>query len=160
MLLPRSDRTFDRLYEITPTDLEKWRPPNLYWYGSTPKGDFPNLSATTPVVSDRAFEVMRPLIEKDVDRLQFNIPGGGYIGLHVRNIADCLDRENSEAVWFEPGRAMRIKQYAFRPERLAGQHLFRIPEYENGNAFLSAELMERLEDAGLKGLCRIKLWED
>ena len=130
----------------------------MRWIGATRTGDFPYLVGEVPVVSDRALEVLGPLLGPRIDRLAIRVEGGGYTALHIRDIADCLDAEASEARWFEPGRARLIETYVFRPERLEGHHLFRIREMPNGLALLSGEAMEAIRSAGLTGLKDALLW--
>lgn len=157
-LVPASKAAIDRLLALGADPVADWTPPRMRWIGATRSGDFPNLIGHVPVVSDRALEVLGPLLGPRIDRLAILVEGGGYTALHIRDIADCLDAEASEARWFEPGRARLIERYVFRPERLEGHHLFRIREMPKGLALLSGEAMEAIRAAGLAGLKDAPLW--
>lgn len=158
-LIAVSDKTYERLRGLEQQAVGRWTPPNLRWIGATTKGDFPHLAGHFPVVSDRALEVLKPLLGRDTDVLKLNVPGGGYAGLHVRDFPDCLDTERSDIRWLAPGRAYDVIDYEFRPEAVKGHHLFRLPQLSLVRTFLSDKAMDLIEEAGLKGLIRKKLWE-
>jgi hypothetical protein len=88
-----------------------------------------------------------------------HVQGGSYHGLHVRDYPACLDTDNSEILWFEPGRAELIRVYAFKSEACRGHNLFRLREYDLAHVYLSGELFDAIERAGLKGLKPTKVWE-
>lgn len=158
-LAPVARVATERLLSLGERRAEGWRAPELRWMGAHAPSDFPYLVGHVPVVSDRAFEVLAPLIGARTDKLPVRVAGGGYTALHVRDFPDCLDVEASKIEWFEPGRAMMIEDYVFRRDRLEGHHLFRLKIRENGIAFLSGEAMEAIKAAGLTGLVDALLWE-
>jgi hypothetical protein len=158
-LVAVSADTYDRLKELGSEPLKQWTPPRLRWIGSGEKGDFPNLAGHVPVVSDRALEVLRPLLGEDVDVLPLDIPGGGYAALHVRDFPDCLDTQASDVRWLEPGLAYDVVKYEFDAECLEGHHLFRLPQLALVRTFLSGAAMDRIRQAGLVGLREARVWE-
>jgi hypothetical protein len=159
-LLPVSDSTIDRLLTLGEEPVEAWKAPQLRWMGAIELSDFPSLLGHVPVVSDRALEVLGPLMGPMVDTLPIRVEGGGYSMLHVRDFPDCLDTRASRIRWFEPGRARMIEQYVFVPERLRGHHLFRLKERPNGLAFLSDAAMQAICNAKLIGLEQALLWTE
>src|SRR5687768_10887337 len=87
-LTPVAESALERLMALGEQRVERWRPPNLRWIAATRKGDFPYLTPAVPVVSHGALEVLKPLFSPATDVLDINVPGGGYVALHVRDFPD------------------------------------------------------------------------
>ena len=125
------------------------------------KGDFPSFEV--PIISERAWKVLQPLINKDVEALQVTVEqeyfgemGGQYFALNVISIIACLDEQKSEFVRYSDGSIMRVSKYVFLPDRLKDIHFFKIRAEDNVFShyefYVSEEFKNLVELHELKGL--------
>jgi len=138
--------------------LDEWVPPTAHGFEDNPPrdGDFPSLSDYNeiPVMSQRAWEALRPLIGYCCEALPFNHPSGDpfYI-IHAMETIDCLDDERSELTRnATTGRVNQIFKYAFKPGMLEGKHIFKLPIESGGELLVDDEFRKVVEEHGLKGL--------
>jgi len=138
--------------------IAEWTPPVAHGFEDNPptEGDFPSLSNywRIPVMSQRAWAALRPLIGDCCEALPIVHPSGQpfYI-IHVMQTIDALDDERSE-LWRNPatGRVGDISCYAFKYELLAGKHIFKLPRESGGELLVDDEFRKAVEQHGLKGL--------
>ncbi len=143
----------------------EWEPPAAHVfdeddYGvedSGLEGDFPTLMdfGRIPVVSQRAWDVLKPLIGGVCELLPIVYPGGKpFFLLHVMKTIDALGEARSRVRRSKIGdcRITRIFEYAFHEDRLAGQHIFKLPLASGGELFIDDEFRRTVEENGLKGL--------
>ncbi len=157
-----------RVTDVHYTDdrlVSEWEPPTAHVfdeddYGeeeSGIEGDFPSLTNyyRIPVVSERAWEVLKPLIGDVSEPLPIVYPDGKpYFLLHVMNTIDALDQERSRVRRSKIGdcRIMQIYIYAFKEEMLSSQHIFKLPLESAAELFVDDEFRRTVEENGLKGL--------
>lgn len=108
-----------------------WIPLNVKYtdYRKKPHSDFPSLTGTVPIFSERALQILFPLIEKDVEVLELNTPVQKLYLINVINKIDCLDREKSELFFFSNGAIKNIKNITFKEEKIGNSHIFKMPEW-------------------------------
>jgi hypothetical protein len=138
---------------------DNWVPMRVFWSapefpeGEDTSTDFPSLQ-TVPVFNARAAEALTDLIEGRVELLPLDVEGGDELyAVNVLRVKDALDEEASELKRFpnDPSRIMRIVRYAFDPEELAGETIFRIPQ-KKAYRYVTNPFVERVRESGLRGL--------
>ena len=146
---------------------DEWEPIIMEVREAKKQGGFPSFEM--PVLSEKAWEVLKPLIQKDVEALPlivekefFGEMGGDYYALNVLSIITCLDESMSEFVKFSNGEVMRIVKHVFMPESIEDVHFFRI---KAGNTvlyydfYVSEDFKNLVEKHNLKGLLFQKINE-
>jgi hypothetical protein len=117
--------------------------------------DFPGLAncGHLPIFSQRAWDVMHPLIAYCCEALPIKHPSGKpfYI-INVLDMIDCLDEERSVVKRFLDGRIMRVIQYHFMTGLLKGKHIFKTPLKSSADLLVSQVFRQWVEEHGLKGL--------
>ncbi|MBV9848803.1 MAG: hypothetical protein JO250_03860 [Armatimonadetes bacterium] len=132
--------------------LNTWQPVSLKADTRHGKlGDFPKAQVGPPVVSQRAWSVLRPLLGEDVEALPVVVPQGEYLALNILSIIDCLDYECSEVTWFPHGSLHDITKYCLKPGLAERHSMFKIPE-EMTYAIVTEEFRQAINEAGLEGL--------
>jgi hypothetical protein len=121
-----------------------------------PEGDFPTLGIT-PTVSQRAVDVLLDLLVENGELLPLLSKEGSYYAYHVTRVVDAFDEAESELKRFSDGAIMRVTRYAFRPERLAGMSIFRVPQLSQ--VFVTEIFVERVIKAKLTGFEFVEVWK-
>lgn len=139
--------------------IETWKPRRceVLTDDSRRPGDFPTLNnyGSIPVMSERAWIALRPLIGRWCEALPIIHPSGEpYYVVHVMNTLDCLDKAKSDASYSEvrKERINEIYRYAFRHEMLTGQHIFKLPHFSGGELIVDDEFRKIVQANRLKGL--------
>jgi hypothetical protein len=137
---------------------KQWETPITTNFKEDPptQGDFPSLNEfwTVPVMSEKAWNVLQPLIGNCCEALPVIHPTGSpYFIVHVMKTIDCLDVTKSE-FWCNPssGRMGDISCYAFKPGLLRGKHIFKLPIECTGELIVDDTFRQVVEANGLKGL--------
>lgn len=119
------------------------------------EGDFPSLNdySKIPVLSQRAWDVLRPVIGNVCEALLIRHPTEEpfYI-INVLDIVDCLDEEKSEVDRYSDGRIRRVLRFCFKRNMLAGKHIFKTPRKSGRDLIVSEEFRRLVEQNELKGL--------
>lgn len=155
--LDDNKRIVDVHYTDTPLAGE-WVAPIAHGFEDNPptEGDFPSLSNfwRIPVMSQRAWDALRPLIGHCCEILPIIHPSGKpYFIVHAMETIDCLDCANSELSRnAATGRVCRIFRYAFKPGMVAGKHIFKLPLQCGAELIVDDEFRQFVEDNRLKGL--------
>jgi hypothetical protein len=136
---------------------DEWIAPvaRVYKEDPEPQGDFPTVYnyGKIPVVSQRAWDVLRPLIGYCCEALPIIHPTGKpFYMIHVLETIDCLDEERSEVKRFTDGGIMRILRYSFKEQMLEGKHIFKLPVTSSSGLFVDEVFRSAVERNELKGL--------
>lgn len=137
---------------------DQWKVPVAHGFDDNPgaEGDFPSLSnfSEIPVVSQRAWECLRPLIGACCEALPIRHPTARpYALIHVMATIDCLDFDTSELTRNRTtGRVNRISRYAFRENLLSGVHIFKLPLASGAELIVDDEFRRIVEANELSGL--------
>jgi len=153
------DRVLD-LHYSDPSVSKDWEPPIAFGYEEhrdRPLSDFVTLSNyyPVPVVTQRAWELLKPLIGYCCEVLSVIHPSGQphYFFIHVMETIDALDTERSTFTRNEvTNRINRIYKYAFKPGLLEGKHIFKLPLESGSDLLVDDEFRKVVEENGLKGL--------
>jgi hypothetical protein len=124
------------------------------------ESDFPWLGRHVLVLSDRASNVVGPLVEKDAELLPVACEGRSLWLLNVCTIVDALDLETSDVERFESGRIMDIEKHVFYPDRLQAVDVFKLENMRRGSTYLSERVVRAIEAAPLVGYGFRLVWTD
>jgi hypothetical protein len=114
-------------------------------------GDFPSLGGHAPTFSQNAVEVLGDFLSEAGQVLPLRSDEGVYFVVNVTKVVDALDEEASEIKRFPDGRIMRIVRHQFKPDRLHGIAMFKLPQAPQMYTYVTDQFVERVRDAGLTG---------
>ncbi|EJO5347965.1 MULTISPECIES: imm11 family protein [Clostridium] len=124
------------------------------------KGDKPSLFGTIPVFSRKAIEVLKKYLDNNAEVLPLSYDKGDYFVINVTNVKDCVDYEKAEVVRFKNSdKIMMFDKYAFKPESIKNEHIFKISEYSKVSVLVSNEFKNLVESSGLEGFAFIEVWD-
>src|SRR5207244_3669648 len=136
-----------------------WKPVVFHGFDENPEeeGDFPSLIGYSklPVMSQRAWDVLRPIIGYCCEALPTIHPSGEtYYIVHVMETIDCLDVARSEINRSQIGdrRINRVYRYAFLTDMLKGKHIFKLPLVRGAGLIVDDVFRTAVETNGLRGL--------
>jgi hypothetical protein len=122
------------------------------------KGDFPSLIPGVPVFGRRAMDALRDLLERNGEAFPIIIAGDEYFLFNVTRVVDALDESRTKLRRFDDGRVYQIDSYAFFPDRVASEVIFRIPQLIDSTPYVTDEFVKRVESANLKGFWFPLVW--
>jgi hypothetical protein len=114
--------------------------------------DIIDLMAGDLTFSDRAVEVLTPLVGDVIELLPLAYDGPGHFQVvNMLDIVDCLDEERSTIDRrYSNGDIASVKKYVFKPGSTDGHHLFKCKQFDLHN-LVSAEFKALVEEKGLVG---------
>lgn len=119
---------------------------------NTKRGDFFSIIARKFASTQKAWNILAPLIENNVQLLPLKSDDGDFNILKVINTIDCLDHTKADIFRSpETNRVLRIRKYVFKTELIQNQHFFSIPESKFG-ILVSQSFKDLVEQNNLKGL--------
>jgi hypothetical protein len=133
-----------------------WQQPSVDIISRNRKNrDFLSWDFSAPVVSDRARNVLEPLIGAECEFLPLTtIRGELYHALNVINVVDCLDHAVSDIAFFSsnPSKIMSIESFIFHEDRIPDTTIiFKIPESLCDTPFVSKTFVDAVIDHKLTG---------
>ena len=124
-------------------------------------GDFPSYHPAIPAVSERALDVLRPLLGDAVEVLPLEHPTARYYILHVLQILDCLDDEKSEGHRTSKGQLITIEKCVWKPGVIdENTHIFKIKGLELSWPFVSEAFRRLVDENGLIGFGFLEVGPD
>lgn len=129
-------------------------------YGTLPLNDYPRIGGM-PVFSKKAVDCLSDVLLENGEILPLLFEGkeGIYFAFNQLRDIDALDEARSDLARFEDGRIMRVIKYVFRPSKLAGETLFKIPQ-EKGRLYVTDTFVDRVKDCSLTGFSYRLIWSD
>jgi hypothetical protein len=120
--------------------------------------DFPWLGGHVLVMRRTAVSALRDLLDSNGELLPLSTTDGVELCAFNARVIDALDEAGSTVTRF-PGtrRIMHIKQVAFVATAIEGADLFRLP-FRSSPTYVSARFVERVKEAGLRGLAFTQVW--
>lgn len=110
-------------------------------------------------LSRRALDVLLPHIGPLVQVVPLVFNEGDYALLNVINVIDALDAEQSDIAYFKSGNFDRIKRYAFLPQAVRDQWIFKIKQTQS-RAFVTDKFVDLVTQTGLTGFDFEPVWSD
>lgn len=125
-----------------------------------PLGDMPHWMTGVVLFSERAAEVLRPLIGHCGEFLPMNWAEGRLVAFNVCPLVDAIDfaacmvpREPQPKCWV----AQLDPPLAFKPEAIEGRPIFKVPQFAC-TPFVNETFKRRCEEAGLEGIGFERVW--
>jgi hypothetical protein len=151
-----------------PIDLSSWVPlPVRRNYSvkdnmTKPLGDRVGIDAETDpmVLSRRALDVLLPHIGTLGQVLPLAFDEAEYALFNITNVVNALDESKSELKFFSDGGFHRVLRYAFKPEAVRDQLIFKIPQQPGGFAFVTDRFVDLVKSNGLTGFGFKLMWTD
>jgi len=129
---------------------DAWTPIPVKFKKGQRRGDFPFLLTSIPVFSERALQVLKPLVANKVEVLPLECQEELLYAINVLDVVDCLDHSRSKFGFISGYRT--IKQYAFKKGSIGGHHLFKLDETPQNDVLVSNRFKSLVEQNGLLGL--------
>jgi hypothetical protein len=134
-----------------------WEPVPMEWSPATVRKnrgksvDIINLMGDGLTFSDRAVEVLAPLVGDVIELLPLAYDGPGrFQVVNMLDLVDCLDEERSQIERFYDGSIQSVERYVFKPGSTDGHHLFKCKPWGLHN-LVSAEFKALVEQHCLIG---------
>jgi hypothetical protein len=163
-----------RALKTATTLREVWRPPSLRFYAPGETGlsgdrrskplptdtDMPTVfGALMNVVSQRFVDLAGPAVERYGEFLPCDCTDGAFFVFHCTNVVDALDQSRSEFSRARgTGEILNVYKYAFHPERIAPDMVFRLEQGNQYVTFLGGRIDEQLKQLPLRGLSTERVW--
>jgi hypothetical protein len=148
-----NDATFRALLGLSPL-AKSWKaiPVEVDKTAGPDPGDFPSFSPyNSPVFSKNAVVLLEPLMTNSVEVLPLGtFDSEEYFAIHVVEEVDALNQEKSKFSIVD-GQRGSVTKFVFHEERLAGKHIFRIPELRLRPPVVSPEFKKAVESHKLRG---------
>jgi len=116
--------------------------------------DFPSLMGLGLAFSERALNVLDPLVGRSIEALPLDCVNCGqdkFFAINVLDVVDCLDEPRCIFDRASTGYILWIDRYAFRPGSLEEHHIFKVPQLIVGCVLVSPEFKRWVEESGLVG---------
>jgi|SRR5579871_2008818 len=142
---------------------ETWVPVTVEWDPATTPAhrgkavDFPALGGLGYVFSERALELLFPLIGDKIEALPLDSRKGKYYVVNVLNLIDALDESRSDIKRISGGRIDVIVKHVFIPGATEGQHIFKLKQEPLGPVYVSPQFKKAVEDNRLDGLLLLEV---
>jgi hypothetical protein len=112
------------------------------------------------VLSRRALGVLTPHIGDLGQTLPLAFEEAEYWFFNVTNVVDALDEAHTD-VWRLPsGKFGKVERYAFKPEAVRDQWIFKIPQQRGGFVFVTDRFVDLVRSSGLTGFQFKLKWSD
>ena len=110
-------------------------------------------------MTHHARDLIRPNIQKYGEFLPLKCDEGEFCTFHVTNFVDALDEPASSILYAsdEPGRCLLIHKHVFRPEKLTGAWMFKLPQ-SRGRFYVTDPFVSFIRTSGLTGLDFQRVW--
>jgi hypothetical protein len=143
---------------------EHWQPP--FFGVIDPRKKVADLGSLVSdgvlVFSQRAVDILQPLLGTEVELLPYPTEVGTYYLVNVLDEKEYLDRARTDCDRIMPdGRCAGINKYVFHANRLSGKHIFRISD-KLTSRFISGEFIAACRQYKLTGIDlteEAKVWD-
>jgi hypothetical protein len=122
------------------------------------ESDAPWLGPHALIFRQAAVQTMGQMLNEFGELLPLQCDEAELSIFNATQILDALDEAASSIVRFSTGRIMTIERYAFRPDTIKDNHIFKIPNLRASPTFVSNHFAQLWKSSGLKGLGFTKVW--
>lgn len=138
---------------------ESWKSFEVKEIEEIRRGDLPCLFGAILVFSNKAINVLSDFLNGNAETLPISYDKEDYFIINVTNVKDCIDYDKADVKRFKSsGKIMRFIKYAFIPERVKDEHIFKIDGYSKGCVFVSDKFKNVVESNGLQGFLFEEVW--
>jgi hypothetical protein len=167
-LLPLDSNDYDLLIFDGKPRAKAWRPIKMQRIRFVEDGrflqpcDFPCGSGGGGLpMTQGARERIGSYLEKYGEFLPLECDGGKFFLFHVTHVIDALDERVSDVLRSpdEPDVVLMIHKHAFRPEKLTGDWMFKLPQSRGrGEFYVTDPFVNMIRASGLTGLEFHRVW--
>jgi hypothetical protein len=165
-LLPADPNDYDRLIFDGKPRAKAWQPVRMrrikYDYEFLRPCDFPCGPAGDELpMTLAARNKIGAYLGKYGEFLPLDCDDGQFCTFHVTNFVDALDERASDVLRSpsDPNVVLMIDKHVFRPERLTGDWMFKLPQSRGRGAFYVTDpIVNLIRASGLTGLEFRRLW--
>jgi uncharacterized protein DUF1629 len=118
------------------------------------RADFPGWYDSMPVFSERAWQLLEPIVGASVEALPIRVYGSeGYYVINVLDTIDCIDLERSEHSYNElAGVTTWLRTRVAKAGVVIDKHMFKNRDTPHLEVYVSFEFKRRVQQHKLKGL--------
>lgn len=162
--LPEMDICVNTHFRNGVSTVDTWEPIDLRLLDDPSKAlltDFPGFAGHIPIFSVRAWEVLKSLIEPNVEILSVHgLNNKPLFAINVlRIIQGAIDLDQSDCVYNAVTKSVSaIYKYQLREELIDGNHMFKLHETRGLKVYVSEQFKEATETANLTGLGFSEIW--
>lgn len=155
------DDCFDTLDELCGHPVNNWIKPKLKVCYKGKFKDYPHLISGIPVFTPESLKLLGDLMVQNVQLLDVEVINTNieYKLGNVLVLTDVVNYEHCVIHRFPTGRFLEFKKIVFFEERVAEQHIFKVPEESKSYVFVSDQFRERVLNSKLKGFDFIEVWD-
>jgi hypothetical protein len=125
------------------------------------ESDVPWLGAYAPVFRPRAVATIGGLFTEFGELLPLSCDNADLRVFNVLNVIDALDLKRSDLEFYpNSSRVMRITRYVFISELVKGLTIFKVPKLLSHSVYLTGEVVQAVQAAGLTGVGFRLLWDE
>lgn len=113
------------------------------------------------VFSKKAVNLLEKYLKDMVEFLPIICDKKIYYAVHVLNVIDVIDYKKAEIKMLKSGLKVGLKKYAFLPNMIKDQHIFRTYFYgkPSSRVFVSDHFKEKVLNSELKGFEFVEVWD-
>jgi hypothetical protein len=111
-----------------------------------------------PCFSQRAKDILGPHIDPLGQWLPLECEEAPYWLFNVTNVVDALEVEKSKLAYFRDGGVMAIDEFAFHPDQIKDQLLFKTPQCSGANNLVTQDFVDLVYQHQLTGFVFKLLW--
>lgn len=147
---------------------ESWEPVAIRSpFKSKKIADFMYWTPASIVASQKAVDLLAPIVSPYVEVLPLECGWGNYYILNVTHLIDCINYAESEYIPFGDGktpygapRVLMITKHVFFADRISGIPIFKDVNRPKIPLYVSDAFVDCVEANGLKGLKFNMVWEE
>ncbi|WP_348538017.1 imm11 family protein [Paenibacillus sp. CCS19] len=148
---------FDSQFRGNP--VEKWKEIEMEIYkGKGVACDSLSFVSGKLIWSKKAIDLLQSVLHGRVEILPLQLEDFPVAAVNVINVVDAIDREQAVEETLKSGTFIGYKSYAFHPERLQDQYIFKIPQQLSTKVFVTDAFKELVESHRLKGFVFREVW--
>ncbi len=161
--MPTHPAEFEAFFALDGSVLVDWSPPRMEFLEMNENGaqltysDFPWLGAHAPILRESAITALGPILETYGQVLP--LEGAPVWLFNVTRVLPALDEQRSKIVRFDDGDILAIEEHVFLADEIGGNEIFKLAGRAS-MTFVTQRFVERVRDAGLRGVCFEMLWSD
>lgn len=122
--------------------------------------DFPWMGSSKLIMRRTAVDALRDILDAHGEILPLATDDGVELFIYNAKVVDALDEASSTVSKFpNTDRIMAIKKVAFVKSAIEGLDIFRLSRWPN-TSYVSERFVERVNQAGLRGLVFNEVWSD
>jgi hypothetical protein len=131
-----------------------------------PTGPIADVTTVNSVIkncvwSPRARRALEPHVGHCGEFLPLICDEAKWVLFNVTRVIDALDEAASEVIYYDEQRKSgRFVRMVFKPEALAGEIIFRIPQRSSSDIFVTDAFVRLIEAQGLVGFELKPVWSD